>query len=82
MAVKKNETAGYFTEEQAATVALLEERIDAQIRTNYVGGSVIVNIERYPHAKVQQELIRRYTEAGWTISFHSDQREGEWIELK
>ena len=29
----------------------------------------------------QEAVRRRFAEAGWTISFHSDQREGSWVTL-
>jgi hypothetical protein len=81
MAVKKAELVGIFNESQRREITLLENAIDEKLKKDYAGGVVNVAPGNYPHEKVKQEIIRRYTEAGWKIKFESDQREGPWFSL-
>lgn len=51
--------------------------------TSIVAAMKAGNLNPYiavPHA-VQDAVRRRFAEAGWTISFHSDQRDGSWVTL-
>lgn len=84
MAISKRELMGFLTEEQNKEVEALESHIDKRLKTSYVpGGRVIVELTtNYPNERVRLELIRRYREQGWEIFFHSDQRDGSWIELR
>ncbi|OHA50029.1 MAG: hypothetical protein A2991_01765 [Candidatus Terrybacteria bacterium RIFCSPLOWO2_01_FULL_58_14] len=79
MAITKAEILGRLTQDQEAAASALEATIDAEIRRNYVGRELVVTISHWPHERIRQELERRYREAGWILSFHSDQRDGSWI---
>lgn len=51
--------------------------------TSIVAAMKAGNLNPYvevPHA-AQDAVRRRFAEAGWTISFHSDQRDGSWVTL-
>ena len=63
----------------------LEAHIDCELRGNPgYGGSHRIGLS-YPadtlRHLVQEELRRRYHIVGWNVSFNSDQRGGDMIEL-
>lgn len=83
MVVKKEELLGFMTEEEKKELVLLEEKINKALNEQFApGGRVIVNLDRYPGRRVELEISRRCQEAGWWIGFHSNQKEGVWIELR
>lgn len=64
------------TEDDVATADFLEEDFDKVLAE---GKRTMAC--RWPNEKVRQILRQRYKAAGWTdLKFHSDQREGQWIE--
>ena len=56
-------------------------RLNDALQKNYIGKSLYVSIERWPSEYVQERLIERYRESGWTLRFASDQRDGNFIEI-
>ncbi|KKU29225.1 MAG: hypothetical protein UX41_C0021G0015, partial [Candidatus Collierbacteria bacterium GW2011_GWE1_46_18] len=34
------------------------------------------------YSQIQKEIVRRYTDAGWSVAFNSDQRDGSWFTFK
>jgi len=73
MAVQKSELQDFLTEKEKAEITALEKRIDHALREQYAGNQVWVTLSEYPSMRVKKELTRRYTDAGWTINFRSDQ---------
>ena len=81
MAINKAELSKSFNNQQKKEIDALEAMIDGRLMADYAGSPMNIAIKGLPHAKVQQEIRRRYRQAGWQIKFESDQRDGEWIEL-
>ncbi|MFA6383361.1 MAG: hypothetical protein WCX17_02970 [Parcubacteria group bacterium] len=82
MALKKEGLAEKLQREHEAEVKKIEKLIDDKLARDYTGRPISVTLETYPHEKVRQELTRRYKEAGWTIEFKDDQRDGPFITLQ
>jgi len=83
MAIEKAELSKILTKKQLQEVKILESHFDKELREEYTGDQgVIIQLNNSPNPKIQHELERRYRQAGWKIVFHSDQREGEWVELR
>ncbi len=65
-------------------IKLLEEKIDGVIRKDFDGEgkrAVIVDTA-YVRPRLVTEIKHIYGEAGWDIKYCSDQRDGEWFELR
>jgi len=65
----------------------MEEHIDRCLpKSSNEAGRVFVGLDKCNvrlNSAVQDEIRRRYLMAGWaSVEFHSDQREGSWVELK
>lgn len=74
------------TEEDRAKVRRLEQQIDAALERGFEpGGQRRVTISLpdglYPGSRVYCLLKSMYTHAGWNVEYHSDQREGAWMEF-
>ena len=83
MPVKKSDLVGHFTHDQEVQLKDLIEVIDRKLTIDYISGNkVTIDLTSWPHEKIQREIIRLYTEAGWEVEFVDDQRDGNWIELK
>ncbi len=65
--------------EDERTAAMLEERIDNSLRSLSGSGSVCVDLPPGTSMKARQLLIHTYSEAGWKVSYESDQRDGDYL---
>jgi hypothetical protein len=64
-------------------VNMIEVMIDMALRTNYSGTRLVVQLSGALDPLVKAELQYRYTEAGWSITFHSNEvLFSHWIELE
>lgn len=81
MAITPGE-ARMLSQEEQAWVERQETSIDAILKTQYSPGrKVVVSRPKPPSQKAFNELIARYTKAGWNVTTHSDQRDGDWLEF-
>lgn len=74
MAVRKSEVNEPLTVQEVEEVAKLEKLIDAGVRAQFSGKTrmVVVCLPRYPDARIREELVRRYDDAGWNVSFENN----------
>ena len=79
MAVSKAELTEKLTRDQKCELERLEQQFDKQLREDYFGGVVTINLKDWPHKNVRDELKRRYEKVGWKIKFESAQRDGELV---
>jgi hypothetical protein len=63
-----------------AEVTAFETRIDKELLNAAIGQTTISVTLNAPNPVVR-EIMRRYTEVGWNVTFHSDQRDGDWLEF-
>lgn len=64
--------------EKAKQARALEKKIDAFLRKE--GGGIFYLTGPHVDADVRISTITKYREAGWTVTYESDDREpGEWL---
>jgi len=74
-----------ITEAERDQVKDLESRIDLALKKEFPGYSnkATYSLDRDSRGgvskRVRTEIIGRYQSAGWNVSYHSDQREGNWL---
>ncbi|MFC1698098.1 hypothetical protein ACFL1H_07175 [Nanoarchaeota archaeon] len=62
----------------------LEEQIDDALKSKFMGsGSVSVNLPSLGGIRrnAVDRVMQDYRRAGWNVTYKSDQREGNWLEL-
>lgn len=65
-----------ISEADEAHIASLESRIDGVLKCDGTKSFDVRGIS----AKVRAEIERRYRAGGWTVTYHSDQRDGDfWL---
>lgn len=76
-----------LTDDQRQALRRLEVKIDDILQAEYWGeGKVTINFESIGLStiseRVKDALIALYKEAGWSVTYHSDQRDGLWFEFE
>ena len=78
MATTKQQALARVTAEDAADIAELRRRVEAALVRYDVGK---VYLTPMGNNKVRRAVADEYRDAGWTVDFGSDQRDGEWMTL-
>jgi hypothetical protein len=77
--IDRQKVENQLTKKHAPGVKLLEAKINATIKRQYIPGrEVVVKINRIPAEYVQDELIKRAKKAGWDLKFKEDPRGGDY----
>ena len=87
MAVSKQDVLKRVSSEVSDAVAKAEQVIDPMLENFVEGGHVNVDISLLRisggdynfHKKVIEVILQKYRDQGWTASFESEQREGDWL---
>jgi hypothetical protein len=74
MAISK-EKAQQLTGEEQFQVIMLEKRIDQWV-VEHPG--IAFGIPSGISQRIRDEIERRYCAVGWTVTYHSDQRDGDF----
>lgn len=61
-------------------MGILETKIDRWLVQDNDGHRRLYDVRGIPPA-VRTEIERRYRSAGWTVTYHSDQRDGDFWEF-
>lgn len=77
--ITKTEATTSLTQREQNEYLLMETMIDEALRTH--DGRTFVNCDNVSN-RVRECLMRDYRKAGWTVDFHSDQRDGSSLEFK
>lgn len=75
MAIKRSEAERNVVRSREQEIAVIEAKIDALLGSR--GPGATFDCGHYDH-HVRAEVERRFTEAGWKVTFFSDQREGSF----
>lgn len=64
----------------------MEAVIDRNLATRDVDyhGRIIINMEslrRFPKM-LRESVLEKYKQGGWAVSYHDDQRDGDWLEFR
>ena len=59
----------------------LVEHINASLKKNFRTGEVVRIDEEEPNYKIANAMMNHFRQAGWTVAYKSDQREGSWYEF-
>lgn len=83
MALKPDEILSDREATAKAEADALEVKIDRWLKSTYEFGTYesfddLGNVSR----RAIQAVISRYHAAGWEVTYHDDQREGEWLRFK
>ena len=83
MAVRKSSIESYLSQPEKLQLYYLEKSIDKNLIKDYIPNSRIqIHFKVKISKNVEQLLIIRYQEAGWTIVFHFHELAvGNYIEL-
>lgn len=83
MAITPQEAA-QLTDGELINIETAEQQIDQGAREGAKWGTdrIIVGVGVPVTRRVRQELTRRYTEAGWAVTWHDSQLDGVSIELR
>lgn len=84
--IPKKEATDIITSEQMQAADKLEEVINTAVKEHYDGGrgpdGLHISVRSFPGERVMRELRKRAKEAGWTLAYHHDQRDGDSLVLK
>lgn len=77
MVLRPDETRKLSTREEKE-VAALEASIDEMLSDC---GPRTFAVSLFPSGKVQDEITRKYEAAGWNVTYHSDWRDGDYLQF-
>lgn len=83
MAITPQEAA-QLTDGELINIEAAEQQIDQAAREGAKWGTdrISIGVDVPVTHRVRQELTRRYTEAGWSVTWHDSQGDGMYIELR
>ena len=67
----------------AQTLKMLEERIDMEIVKNVEKGMdhTYLDASIFPTIAARKAIMETYRHAGWSVTYHTDQRDGDAITI-
>ena len=85
MVIGPDELLKRITEDEAGKIEQLEKKIDDSLRASYEGNNSVVldyDIFRDIRKCTVDALLSKYRQAGWSVNYISDQRDGDYYEFK
>lgn len=79
MATKRNDAVKHVIALNEAQAKTLRQIIEHAI-ANWVGGAI--NVTPVGRQEVIHLVANEYRDAGWTVTFGNDQRDGAWMTLQ
>ena len=89
MAIRKEDVLSSVAQEVKAFCDEAEEAIDKKLKYFIDEGITVIYYSEIGltsdlpgYSQIQKEIVRRYTDAGWSVAFNSDQRDGSWFSFR
>jgi len=81
MVIKLEEALKKLTNNEQNELISLEKEIDKAITEDFDGNEIYLGDFEYSSERVFQKLKEKYREAGWTLKYESDQRDGDFLRI-